>query len=119
MGVELSPIAVQSFFEENVLIANSASSGKFDRFDADDIRILCGDFFDLDKVDLANVGAVYDRASMVALPPHMRELYVRHLVNILPPATKILVVAFDYPQAEMAGPPFAVSVNEVESLYLE
>ncbi len=117
LGVELSPIAVQSFFEENSLIANSARSGKFDRFDADDIRILCGDFFDLGKVDLANVSAVYDRASMVALPPEMRELYVRHLVNILPPATKILLVTFDYPQAEMAGPPFAVSVAEVEALY--
>ena len=119
LGVELSPIAVQAFFEENSLIANSASNGKFDRFDAEGIRILCGDFFDLTKDDLADVGAVYDRASMVALPPEMRERYVRHLVSILPPATKILLITFDYPQAEMSGPPFAVSIDEVETLYRE
>lgn len=117
LGVELSPIAVQSFFDENSLVANSRNSGKFDRFDAEGIRILSGDFFDLTKNDLADVSAVYDRASMVALPPEMRERYVRHLVHVLPPATKILLITFDYPQTEMSGPPFAVSVEEVERLY--
>jgi len=66
---------------------------------------------------MVNVAAVYDRASLVALPPEMRERYARHLVDILPPATQILLVTFDYPQAEMQGPPFAVSVSEVEALY--
>ena len=66
---------------------------------------------------MAKVSAVYDRASLVALPPDMRERYARHLVDILPRGTQILLVTFDYPQAEMQGPPFAVSVNEVEALY--
>lgn len=63
--------------------------------------------------------AVYDRASMVALPPEMRARYVCHLVSILPTATQILLITFDYPQAEMAGPPFALSGAEVEALYGE
>jgi len=54
---------------------------------------------------------------MVALPPEMRERYVEHLVSILPPATNILLITFDYPQSEMPGPPFAVSSSEVETLY--
>jgi thiopurine S-methyltransferase len=66
---------------------------------------------------MAQVSAVYDRASLVALPPEMRERYAHHLAEILPPATQILLVTFDYPQAEMQGPPFAVSVSEVEALY--
>ena len=119
VGVELSPIAVEAFFEENALIPHRVNRDKFDRFDADSIRILCGDFFDLRIDDLADVNAVYDRASMVALPAEMRERYVRHLVNVLPPATRILLITFDYLQAEMSGPPFAVSVSEVESLYRE
>ena len=93
----------------------SAASSRAAR--PDGVRILCGDFFDLGKADLAKVSAVYDRASLVALPPDMRERYARHLVDILPPATKILLVTFDYPQAEMQGPPFAVSVSDVEALY--
>jgi thiopurine S-methyltransferase len=38
-------------------------------------------------------------------------------VGILPPGTQILLITFDYPQTEMPGPPFAVSIAEVEQLY--
>jgi len=117
LGVELSAIAAQAFFEESGYTPHRAASGKFDCYEADGVRILCGDFFDLRKSDLAEVGAVYDRASLVALPPDMRERYVRHLVSILPSATQILLITFDYPQPEMPGPPFAVSRGEVEALY--
>lgn len=117
LGVELSAIAVQAFFKENGYTPRHVTGEKFECCEADGIRILCGDFFDLGKNDLARVGAVYDRASLVALPPEMRERYARQLVSILPPATQILLITLDYPQPEMPGPPFAVSVNEVESLY--
>lgn len=117
LGVELSAIAVQAFFEENGYAPDHTVSGKFEQCEADGIRILCGDFFDLRREHLAQVGAVYDRASLVALPPEMRERYASHLVEILPSGTQILLVTFDYPQAEMQGPPFAVSVDEVEALY--
>jgi thiopurine S-methyltransferase len=117
LGVELSAIAVRAFFKENGYTPQHINSGKFDRCDANGIRILCGDFFNLDKDDMANVSAVYDRASLIALPPEMRERYVLRLVNILPPATQILLITVDYPQPEMQGPPFSVSSGEVEALY--
>jgi thiopurine S-methyltransferase len=117
LGVELSAIAVQAFFKESGYEPQHARTGKFDRCEANGIRILCGDFLDLRKDDLANVGAVYDRASLIALPPDMREKYARHLKDILPPGTQILLVTVDYPQAEMQGPPFSVSSSEVELLY--
>jgi thiopurine S-methyltransferase len=117
LGVELSAIAVQDFFKENGLSPTHTAIGKFESYEAGGIRILCGDIFDLGPEDLTKVSAVYDRASLVALPPDMRERYARHLVDVLPPATQILLVTFDYPQAEMQGPPFAVSVKEVEVLY--
>lgn len=49
----------------------------------------------------------------------MRECYVRHLLGILSPDTQILLVTFEYSQLEMAGPPFSVSVSEVEELFSE
>lgn len=116
-GVELSSIAVRAFFHENSYAVHQYVKGKFDVYDANEIRIYCGDFFDLSRQDMVGVTAVYDRASMVALPPEMRARYVRHLVNVLTPGTKILLVTFDYPQQEMQGPPFAVSSAEVENLY--
>jgi thiopurine S-methyltransferase len=116
-GVELSAIAAQSFFQESGLIPEQNSNNKFECYNASGIRILCGDFFDLEKADLANVQKVYDRASLVALPPELRERYVRHLVSILQPGSQILLLTFDYPQSEMSGPPFAVSLEEVKDLY--
>lgn len=119
LGVELSDIAVQAFFRENGQVPHCVAAGKFECCEAQNIRILCGDFFDLGKNDLAKVGAVYDRASLIALPPEMRERYAHHLVSILPPGTQILLITLDYPQQEMSGPPFAVSAGEVEALYRE
>lgn len=117
LGVELSAIAVQAFFQESGRTPQHIAGERFDRYETDGIRVLCGDFFALGKDDLSNVKAVYDRAALVALPPETRELYVRHLLSILPPATQILLLTFDYPQPEMLGPPFAVSLAEVEALY--
>lgn len=44
------------------------------------------------------VKAVYDRASMVALPEGMRKKYVEYLLKILPRPTKILLVSLEYDQ---------------------
>ena len=117
IGVELSEIAVQAFYRENGYTPKLSGRIDFRQYDANDIRIFCGDFFALKRDDLAGVKAVYDRASMIALPLEMRQRYVQHLVSILPPATQILLITFDYPQAEMPGPPFALSLSEVEMLY--
>lgn len=117
LGVELSPLAVKDFFREQGMSPERVSGGGFDNHIADGICLACGDFFDLRKEDMAQVSAVYDRASLVALPPEMRERYARHLASILPRGTRILLLTYDYSQAEMQGPPFAVSVQEVEELY--
>jgi thiopurine S-methyltransferase len=117
LGVELSDLAARAFFEENGCATQAARQGKFASREADGIHILCGDFFDLEPADLAGVSAVYDRASLVALPPGMRKQYADHLIQILPPETQMLLVTFDYAQAEMPGPPFAVSAEEVADLF--
>ncbi len=119
LGVELSAIAVQAFFSENGYTPQRETGARFDSCSANGIRILCGDFFDLGKADLAEVGAVYDRAALIALPPEMREPYVSRLAGILPRATQILLITFEYPQHEMQGPPFPISADQVETLYRE
>jgi thiopurine S-methyltransferase len=117
IGVELSPLGVQAFFAENGLSATTSWQGKFSVIETDGLRIYCGDFFDLTANDLTGVRAVYDRASLVALPPVMRAAYAAHMQHLLEPGTKTLLVAFDYPQHEMQGPPFSVQASEVQALY--
>ena len=117
IGVELSPLAVQAFFAENGLTETTRRQGKFSVSEADGLRIYCGDFFGLAAGDLAGVRAVFDRASLVALPPEMRAAYAEQMQHLLKPGTKTLLVAFDYLQDEMQGPPFSVQTPEVQSLY--
>ena len=117
LGVEISCLAVEAFFRENELQPEVSQSGCFTRYSVDGLTLLAGDFFELGKGDLANVIGVFDRASLVALPPLLREEYARHMGNILPPRADILLVTLDYPQLQMEGPPFSVAANEVARLY--
>ncbi len=119
LGVEISPIAVQAFFEENKLPAQQSVAGPFTRWQYDPIEILCGDFFALTAADLSDVAAVYDRAALIALPEGLRSAYARHLETSLPGALKHLLVTLDYPQAQMQGPPFSVDAAAVRRLFPE
>ena len=117
IGVELSQLAVQAFFAENELPAATGRQGRFTVTEAENLRIYCGDFFDLTVDDLTGVAAVYDRASLVALPAGMRAAYAAHMQQLLGPGTKTLLMTFDYSQHEMQGPPFSVQTAEVLALY--
>jgi thiopurine S-methyltransferase len=117
LGVEISPIAVQAFYEENRLAAEQSPAGSFTRWRYGPIEILCGDFFALTAADLADVDAVYDRAALIALPEEMRSAYARHLEAILPGPLNHLLITLDYPQAQMQGPPFSVGATEVRRLF--
>ncbi|MEI6068111.1 MAG: thiopurine S-methyltransferase [Methylococcaceae bacterium] len=117
IGVELSPLAVKAFFAENGLSVTMRQHGKFSISETEGLSIYCGDFFDLNANDLTGTNAVYDRASLVALPPEMRTAYALHMQSLLKTGTKTLLVAFDYPQHEMQGPPFSVQTHEVQILY--
>lgn len=116
-GVELSPLAVEAFFDENELRPHRFREGGFEVWEADEIRILNGDFFDLEPAHVADCAGIYDQASLIALPPAMRESYVRHLNCILPPDVQGLLVTLEYDQSTRPGPPFAVSEAEVRMLY--
>lgn len=117
IGVELSRLAVDAFFAENDLPATVRDEGAFRVNECDGIRIYCGDFFALQPSQLAAVGGVFDRASLIALPPAMRVAYADHMRRLLPQQALTLLVAFDYPQQEMQGPPFSVQEAEVRELY--
>lgn len=117
LGIELSPIAVQDFFAENDLQPQITMEGAFERWQADGLTILLGDFFALTAEQLSQCQSVYDRASLIALPPDMRSRYVEHLRTIMPSQAKTLLVTNEYDQQAMSGPPFAVLEAEVRELY--
>lgn len=117
LGVEVSPIAVQDFFAENDLQPKVTEHGLFESWACEGLEILCGDFFHLTADDVAQVDAVYDRASLVALPPAMRIDYAAQFSKLLAADISVLLVSMEYPDHEMQGPPFSVIQEEVEALY--
>jgi len=117
LGVELSERAVLDFFHEQGLEAEVFERGAFTVWRSAEIELWCGDVFALEAADVADCTAVYDRAALIALPAAMRERYVRHLTQLLPAASDLLLVTLDYDQSRLDGPPFAVSDGEVQRLF--
>ncbi len=118
VGVELSPVATEAFFTENDLDPRVRQRDGFEVWDAGDIRIFCGDFFALMPKLVGRLGAVYDRASLIALPPDLRPRYVQHLVGLMSrgPVPQLLIT-LEYRADEVVGPPFSVAADEVRAVY--
>lgn len=117
IGVELSGIAVNAFFSGNRLQPTVTDEPPFQKYTADGVTIYCGDFFALTAAHLAPVKAMYDRASLIALPPAMRQRYADAIMEKLPSAARVVLVTVEYDQSRMTGPPFAVAEEEVARLY--
>ena len=119
IGVEISELAVRSFFEENGLEPEVASVNDHDQWRAGNITILHANYFDLQPGDLGPIDAVYDRASLIALPPDMRAAYAEKMRELLSRDVPVLLITLEYPPHQMSGPPFSVSQTEVERLFGE
>ncbi|HEY6898738.1 MAG TPA: thiopurine S-methyltransferase [Rhodocyclaceae bacterium] len=132
IGVELSPIAVRSFFREHRLQATRSPAGELVRWQSGSITIYCGDFFSLGSADLGAVAAVYDRASLTALPEHLRVAYLAHLRRIVPADCEMLLLTTEDTEegetevqrlavadevAELYGTDYAVDLIHVENVW--
>lgn len=117
VGVELSPIAVRAFFKENRLQPSRRKQGRFTHWHSGAIDILCGDFFDLTAADLGNIAAVFDRASLTALPEEIRHAYLAHLRKIVPAQCQMFLLTTEEPdEGETPDQPFAIAA-EISHLY--
>ena len=117
IGVELSLLATRAFFAENNLKSMVLEKEDFKHHIGNGLSILVGNFFKLTKTHLKHVRAVYDRASIVALPDNMRIDYAKHLQEILPAGTLIFLTTIEYDQKRVDGPPFSVSEDEITDLF--
>lgn len=112
LGAGLSEKAVSNSFEEHDLHPEIDQSGSFRRYWVAGIALLQGDFFALQTEHLVQCRVSYNRAALTALPPEMRERYVRHPQAVLPARGPDLLATIDYPQTRMAGPSPAVPGRE-------
>lgn len=113
-GVELSGIAARAFFEETGLPCTTESKDAFTWYRCPEPRvaIACGDYFDFKDEPF---DALFDRASLVALPRKKRAEYVRHTRGLLKDGAAQLLVTLEYAGADVEGPPFSVLPEEVKN----
>ena len=115
-GAELSELAVTQLFAELGMEDWISEAGKYKHFHGEKIDIFVGDLFDLSREILGPVDAVYDRASLVALPKAMRVQYTPHLKSLTASAPQ-LVIGYEYDQTIVPGPPFSVTADELQRHY--
>ncbi|MEM7545733.1 MAG: thiopurine S-methyltransferase [Pseudomonadota bacterium] len=117
-GAELSKQAVEALFEDLGIVPDITEHGAIRRYSGPGIDIYVGDIFDLDAITLGPVDAVFDRAALVALPEEMRIRYAKHLIALTGGARQLLVT-FEYDQSVMPGPPFSISMDQVQQRYAD
>ncbi len=117
VGVELSQIACEDFFSALRLAPIISRQGSFTKYQHDNIEILCGDIYHLTPSDLGVCHAVYDSKALIALPPEMRDSYVKCILSCTNQSVRVLLITRESP-CRVMPPPFPVFKEEVETLFL-
>lgn len=117
IGAELSELACLQFYQDQEQEFSVAAQGSFQRFSHPAVDIWQGDYFGLKPEQLGDIGLIYDRAALIALPAQMRIDYVQQLKNLCPAPVSLLLLSLEYPQEEMPGPPFSVTEPEIRQLF--
>lgn len=115
VGIELSPIAIESFFRENNLKAKKQRIGNFTRWRSGQISIWCGDYFSLTTKLIGCIDAVLDRAALTALPPAIRAEYLRQLISLTQNKAPVLLFTVEDIEKESAQELAAID-QELEDL---
>lgn len=117
IGVELSTIAVESFFFENNLTYKKINKNYFTIYLAKSLKFICGDFFQLDKNEVGDIDWVYDRASLVALDNITRVEYAKKISQLFPIKIKMMLITLSYKSDVPEYPPYSVTDKEVHLLF--
>ena len=123
VGVELVETAVQAFFtEQNISPTvhqhadNPAIKYYQGQLSGQTITLWIADIFALTTNHIGSVNAVYDKASLIALPADMRTNYSEHIRKISGHAPQF-IITLTYDQSKKVGPPFSISSEQIQQYY--
>jgi thiopurine S-methyltransferase len=134
VGLEGIRLALEEFIEEHPGLGisreaiPSTNDVPFERFEGDTVSLWKGDYFDLSgetttTTAIGRFEAIYDRASIVAIEPELREDYVEILDGLLVPGGRILLVALERvvtpenASAGKRGPPYSIPEATLRGLF--
>jgi len=116
VGIELAEKAARAFFAEWGPIP-SVERAAHPIHRAAGVEMHVADLFGDGVLEIPPCDSAFDRAALVAIEPHRRRAYVERLRRLLRPGGNILLISFDYPEAEMSGPPFSVGSSVIAGLF--
>ena len=119
IGVELVPQAVEAFFEENQITPTYSLRDSFATYLHNNLVLLQGDIFQMSSKYLEDhpIQAIFDRASLIALPDKLRKNYVALLRSLGSSNTKLLLVTLAYEEGMISGPPHSIPENKIFELF--
>ena len=122
IGVEVSELACQSYFQENGISYRQISQGSSTLYQGGNVSILNADFLTIERSHVGEIGAVYDRAALIALPSDMRMQYTQQMIRLVRSCAKsqgfkFLQIILERTPTDPQGPPFSVTQKELETLY--
>lgn len=117
IGVDVSGKALHEFMDMAAQFFFEDSGHGFTIYRSESFELWEGDFLKLPPEKIPELDAVYDKASIVALPQKMRGTYAQKLLDLCGSRTQIILQTFVYDQREMNGPPFSVDEKEIQQLF--
>lgn len=121
IGVEFSSLACEAFLSENKIPFTKHSQNNFEVYRGDRITLYNGDFFKLDAKLLGTIGAIYDRAALIALPPEIRAQYTEHMIHLVKECASnplhFIQIVLERSPHDSNGPPFSVRPVDLDRYY--
>jgi thiopurine S-methyltransferase len=127
VGVDGVRIAIEAFVKEHPDLdiqppadTVGGGGGGFEKWKGQSISLLTGDFFQLDVPTAGGTfDAVWDRSSLVAIQPSLREQYVAKIGELISkPNGRILLSTLVRSNGDtLTRPPFSIDEAEVRRLY--
>lgn len=116
IGVELSNIACQNFFSEHNLVPEVILEKKFKIYQWQNIKLYCGNFFDLDYKNLTQIKAIYDCNALIALPFIVRKKYINYLKSFFSSKARMLLMTIEA-ESKNNTAPYSISKSEICSSF--
>ncbi|PAU95144.1 hypothetical protein CK503_02795 [Aliifodinibius salipaludis] len=116
-GVDVSPKALHQVMQQHNEPFVQDSSHGFTIYRSDSLELWEGDFVKLPVTQIPPQDLIYDKASIIALPPEQRPHHAKKIIDLCNTDTQILIQTFEYNQSEMNGPPFSVDEQELQKLF--
>lgn len=115
---EFVEAAARAYFAERELEPRERAQGTTLILQHGQTTYLVDDFFALvPPPPEERMGAIFDRAALVAIDPETRGRYVEVLASMLRPGGLVLLICFEFDQTKIAGPPFSIPEAEVHALF--